>query len=258
MTKSSFALLVATLVCWCTPVGAQVRTVKVGSPPGYLAQFLKALAPGFEASTGIAVRIVTLSGDSGVPTDATLVPARLAPRTQAEPQVVFKGDAVLVGSRADRARIRGLRDMKAAFRWIASSRAFYVASSSALGLREIELELWSAAGVNVRAPLTWYEEVEGDEPAVLRRASRTGAYTLVHRATWLTEDDRGGLEIIAAGDPALHVPYVSALQSASSEAMEWHAWLQSEKGAAAIAAWRVNGVQVFTPARSGSQHLGPT
>lgn len=230
----------ASLASGIPPAGAQQGSVTVGAP-GALARLVEHLAPAFSAQTGITLQVGT--EDTAA---ALLVPQRLAPPGSGE--APFFGDAILVGSRADRARVRGLRDMKAAFRWIASARALYVSSSGELGLRDLELKLWEEAGVNVRTRLSWYIEASGGEMSVLRRARELGAYVLVQRVTWLAEEDRRGLEIVAQGDPALRGGFVSVLRKPSREAATWHEWLSSDHGQAAVAGWTLNGTQVFSPA----------
>jgi tungstate transport system substrate-binding protein len=228
---------------------AQPQTVTVGASAGVLAQLVQDLGRAFEAQTGIAVRAVRIAnapaGGEGV--DALLRPGRVTPGGPEEGAVFF-GEGLLVGSRADRARLRGLRDIKAAFRWIAGARALYVSSSPSLGLRELELKLWDEAGVNVRVRSTWYIEVSGDETEVFRQAAQWGAYALVQRGTWAAQENRRGLEILVQGDPVLRTAYVSELlRPESRQAQAWHDWLSSEEGRAAIAAWTLNGVPVFTP-----------
>jgi tungstate transport system substrate-binding protein len=228
--------------------GAQDKTVAVGTPTGVLAALVGDLALAFRAQTGIAVRVVAGEGKSLSEADALLLPARLTPAGVDRRTILF-GEGILVGSRSDRARVRGQRDMKTAFRWIASARALYVSSSPAMGLRDLELRLWEEIGVNVRTRSTWYIDVVGDEAAVFSKAAQLGAYTLIQRATWAAQENRRGLEIIAEGDPLLRTDYTTALlRPGSREATAWHEWLSSDEGQAAIAAWTLNGAQVFSAA----------
>ena len=228
--------LLLTVLLGAGAAEAQERAVVVGAPPGVLTAVLGELAPVFQAETGIAVKSVSTGSTAGAanpPPDALLLPSRGTGAPQAaedsERRPVFVGEAVLLGSRADRARIRGLRDIKAAFRWIASARGLYVSSSPALGLRELELALWDAVGVDVGTRTTWYIEAGGDEADVLRQAASLGAYVLVERATWASQRDRRGLEVLAAGDPALRTVYASQLvRRESQDARAWHEWLTSE------------------------------
>jgi tungstate transport system substrate-binding protein len=253
------ALIVALAVLGCAPGHAQQGSVTVGAPAGLLSQLVRDLGELFAAQTGIAVRVEKYPSTTNGSADALVLPSRTSP-AGAEQQTIFVGEGVLVGSRADRARVRGLRDIKKAFQWIAAARATYVSSSPSLGMRDLELKLWSEVGVNVRVRSTWYIEVTGDEDAVYRQAAQWGAYALVQRATWVAQENQRGLEIVAAGDPVLRTPYVSELlRPESREARAWHEWLSSEQGQAALANWTLNGIQVFTPANreSGSGQTPP-
>jgi len=258
-------LSLAALVWFCIgSAKAQERTVTVGVPASPLAQLVQAVAPAFQADTGIAVRMATLGSDASLPAvnvQAVLLPERVLHRLQPTgrevPRVVFHGDVILVGSRAERARVRGLKDIKTALRWIAAARGTVLSSSPSLGVRELELALWGSIGLNVQVRSTWYVESRGDEPGILREAGLLGAYVLIERMTWAAQTDRRGLEILVEGDPALRTSYVSHLpQVDSPEARAWHEWLLSERAQATIAGFSLNGIRVFTPATS-SDAQGP-
>jgi tungstate transport system substrate-binding protein len=231
---------------------AQERSITVGAPSGALISLLQELGPMFRADTGVEVRVARINPGGSSPDvtlDAAIKPSHgSAPREDAGSRAIFFGEAVLVGSRADRARVKGLRDIGAALRWISSARGLYVASSPALGLRELELSLWDSIGVNVRTRLTWYVEASGDEDRVYSQAADLGAYVLVERATWAAQRDRRGLEMLVAGDPMLRTTYSSQLLRSSDDARSWHEWLSSETSRAAISGWRLGGIQVFAPA----------
>lgn len=248
--------LVATTFFWLGQAGAQERTVRVGVPAGPLAQLVQTLAPMFRGQTGIAVTAIELNPtapQSVAGSDTALLPNRLAERLQplveAPSRIIFFSDAVLVGSRAEMARVRGLKDIRTALRWIASARGMYMSSSAALGTRELELSLWESIGVNVQARPTWYIEGRGDEAGVFRQAGSMGSYVLIERMTWASQENRRGLEVLVQGDPALRTSYTSFLtKGASEEATAWHDWLSSDQAQAAIAGFSLGGVRVFTPA----------
>jgi tungstate transport system substrate-binding protein len=155
------------------------------------------------------------------------------------------------------ARVRGLKDIRKALRWIASARGAYMSSSPALGTRELELTLWQSIGVNVQTRSTWYLEGRGDEASVLRQAGSMGAYVLVERMTWAAQENRRGLEVLVEGDPALRTDYVSYLvRETSQDARAWFEWLSSETARTVIASFSLNGMKVLTPA-IGSDAEGP-
>jgi tungstate transport system substrate-binding protein len=245
---------------------AQERTIAVGVPAGPLVQLVQTLAPVFQAQTGIATTAMEMNPAASLPAvgaDAVLLPdrvlRRLQPTGNVPPRVIFFGDAVLVGSRAEMARVRGLKDIKTALRWIASARGTYMSSSPSLGTRELELSLWNSIGVNVQTRTSWYLEGRGDEASVLRQAGRMGAYVLVERMTWAAQNDRQGLEVLVTGDPVLRTAYASQLvRETSQEARAWFDWLSSEQARTVISNFSLNGVRVFTPATGSDAESSPS
>lgn len=265
MWRAPILLPLATLLSFCIgSAEARERTVTVGVPAGPLTQIVEVLASAFRAETGITVRPTSLGPDASLPTinaQAAILPRRvlerLEPAVRESPRIVFHGDVILVGSRAERARVRGLKDIRTALRWIASARGTYVSSSAALGVRELELALWDEVGVNVQVRSTWYIEAKGDEDGVFRKAGELGAYVLIERVTWAAQTNRHGLQVLVEGDPALRSSYASHLvQAEFQEARAWHDWLLSARAQAAIAGFSLHGTRVFTPTNgSGAEGL---
>jgi tungstate transport system substrate-binding protein len=252
------AIVVAALALLLVAHSAFARPITVATPAGVTAELISQLVRRFEEQSGQEVKLLPLARkelartaqDGGA--DALLVPSRIDLGTEAKPverATVFVSDAVLVGSRADRARVRGLRDIRTALRWIAGARALTVSSSPELGLRDLELRLWEEVGVNVRGRPTWYEQADGDDLFIATRAAASGSYALVERATWAGMRDRRGLEVIVAGDPVLVTQWSSVLlATAEPKARAWHDWLASEAGRRAIREVEVSGVAPFKPA----------
>lgn len=253
-------ILVAVLGLLLVADPVPARPITVATPAGVTAELISLLVRRFQEQSGTEVRpsplpmneLARTAREGGA--DALLVPSRIDLGTGARPverAAVFVSDAVLVGSRADRARVRGLRDIRTALRWIAGARALTVSSSPQLGLRNLELRLWEEVGVNVRGRPTWYEQANGDDLAIFMRAAESGSYALVERATWAGMRDRRGLEVIAFGDPVLVTEWSSVLLAAAEPvARAWHDWLASEAGRSAIREAEVNGVAPFKPALS--------
>jgi ABC-type tungstate transport system permease subunit len=257
------ALMITTLCC-LGQAGAQERTIRVDVPNGPLILLVQTLAPVFQAQTGTAVTATELNPTAPLlSADAVLLPSRLLSKLQSQGQgpsrITFSGDIILVGSRAEMARVRGLKDIRKALRWIASARGTYMSSSPALGTRELELSLWQSIGVNVQTRLTWYLEGRGDEASVLRQAGSMGAYVLVERMTWAAQENRRGLEVLVQGDPVLRTDYVSYLvRETSPDARAWFDWLSSEPAQTIIANFSLNGMRVFTPAASDEAEGPPS
>jgi tungstate transport system substrate-binding protein len=249
-------VLVSAAVGSAAPCRTEPSTVAVGVPSGTV-EVAGALGLVFQAQSGLAVRPAAVDPKdlASVPgrVDALLIPDRLEPTVLAgfDRRPVLISDVVLIGPRGDRTRVRGMRDIKQALRWIAGDKASFLASSEALGTRSLELALWDSIGVDVRAQPRWYAEAPGDEFAVADRAALLGAYVLVERVTWAGMRDRRGLEVLVSGDPALRTRWSSVLvRPGSATAAAWHDWLVSQTGQAAIAGFRLKGVPVFMPLSS--------
>jgi tungstate transport system substrate-binding protein len=229
--------------------------------------FFDSVLPLFEAKTGIEVRVVAVGtgralrlGEKG-DVDAVLVHDRAS-----ELQFVAEGhgiarreimfnDFVVIGPSADPARIRGLGDAAAAFARIAERGAIFTSRGDDSGTHKAELRLWKAAGVDARADSgAWYRETGTGMGATLNTASELGAYLLADRGTWVSFKNRGDLEILVEGDPRLRNLYSAILVNPArhphvkgQDASALVEWLVSDEGRAAIAAFRLEGMQLFHP-----------
>jgi len=229
--------------------------------------FFDAVLPPFEAKTGIQVRVVAVGtgralrlGERG-DVDAVLVHDRLSElKFVAEGhgiarREVMYNDFVLIGPRTDPARVHGLVDATTAFARIAESGAIFASRGDDSGTHKAELRLWEAAGVDARADSgTWYRETGAGMGATLNTASELGAYLLADRGTWLSFKNRGDLQILVEGDPRLRNVYGAILvnperhsHTKNEDARALVEWLVSDEGRAAIAAFRIGGVQLFRP-----------
>jgi tungstate transport system substrate-binding protein len=225
------------------------------------------LLPIFQDQTGIAVRVVALGTgqalDVGRRGDADVV---FVHDREAEEKFIAEGhgigrrdvmynDFVLVGPRADPAGITGGRDIAAALRAIRDARAPFVSRGDRSGTHAAELRLWEAAGVDIAAAKgPWYRETGAGMGASLNTASAMDAYLLADRGTWLSFRNRGNLGILVEGDHRLFNQYGVMLvnperhpQVKKEEGQAFIDWLVSPEGQAAIAAYRINGEQLFYP-----------
>lgn len=229
----------------------------------------KHLLPAFEAKTGIAVKVVALGTgqalDAARRGDADVVlvhdrPAEekfLAEGFAMQRQDVMYNDFVLVGPKADPARVRG-NDVVAAFGKLAAAKAPFVSRGDRSGTHSAELRTWKEAGIDLNAVKgEWYRDVgQGMGPA-LNAASALDAYILADRGTWLSFKNRGELAILVEGDKRLFNPYgvmlVNPSKYPSVKAKEGQAfidWLVSPEGQAAIASYKIAGEQLFFPSAS--------
>lgn len=229
----------------------------------------KHLLPAFEAKTGIAVKVVALGTgqalDAARRGDADVVlvhdrPAEekfLAEGFATQRQDVMYNDFVVVGPKADPARVRG-NDVVAAFGKLAAAKAPFVSRGDRSGTHSAELRTWKESGIDINAVKgEWYRDVgQGMGPA-LNAASALDAYILADRGTWLSFKNRGELTILVEGDKRLFNPYgvmlVNPSKYPSVKAKEGQAfvdWLVSPEGQAAIASYKIAGEQLFFPSAS--------
>ena len=225
------------------------------------------LLPMFEAATGIRVHVIAVGtgqafrlarrGDA----DALLVHDR-----EAEAGFVAEGwgrarhdvmynDFVLVGPAADPAGVRGMAEASGGLARIARARAPFLSRGDDSGTHRAERRLWRAAGIDVVAASgTWYRETGAGMGATLNTAAALGAYTLTDRATWLAFRNPRRLTLLFEGDARLFNQYgIIAVDPArhphvrAQAAARLVAWLTGPAGQAAIAAFRVDGYQLFFP-----------
>ena len=228
---------------------------------------LDAILPLFEEATGIEVRVVAVGTGQALENarrgdgDVLLVHARpeeeafVAEGHGTERRDVMYNDFVVVGPEGDPAGVAGMRDAAAAFRAIAEARAPFLSRGDDSGTHKAEQALWDEAGVDAEAASgTWYREAGQGMGATLNVGVGMGAYVLADRATWVAFGNKGDFAILVEGDPALFNQYgvipVSAERHPNVEEEEAEAfadWITGEEGQAAIAAFRVDGQQVFFP-----------
>ncbi|MCP3984071.1 MAG: solute-binding protein [bacterium] len=232
----------------------------------------------FKAKTGINVRVVAVgtgqalwnarNGDG----DVLLVHARdredafLAAGYGIERRDVMYNDFVFVGPSADPAGIRGSKDAAAALRAVAAQTAAFASRGDDSGTHTKERELWADAGVDPsQASGSWYRETGTGMGATLNTAVAMQAYALTDRGTWISFRNKRDHEILVEGDPLLANPYGVMLVSPvrhphvkQAEGRAFIRWLTGSAGQAAIAAFRIDGQQLFFPNAGGSPENPPT
>jgi tungstate transport system substrate-binding protein len=225
------------------------------------------LLPLFTADTAIEVRVVAVgtgqairlaaNGDADVlfvhhpPSEYRFVADGLG----LERHAVMHNDFVLVGAAGDGAAVRGMADVAAALHLVSAGEHVFVSRGDDSGTHKKELALWEAAEVDPRpASGTWYRESGSGMGATLNTASGMDAYTLTDRATWVRFGNKGNLEILVEGDKRLHNPYGVIVVNPElhphvnvAAAQAFVDWLMSERGQKEIAAYRVDGRQLFFP-----------
>jgi len=227
----------------------------------------KQLLPIFERETGIEVRVVALGTGQALDlarrgdADVVFVHAKAAEEAflreghGVRRYPVMYNDFVIVGPKADPAEIAGGTDTLEAFRKIKGAGAPFVSRGDRSGTHIAEVDFWRMAGIDIaREKGPWYRETgQGMGPA-LNTASSMNAYLLADRATWLAFRNRGELAILVEGDKRLLNQYGVMLVNPAlhpsvkrTEGQAFIDWLVSPDGQAAIAAYTIDGEQLFFP-----------
>jgi tungstate transport system substrate-binding protein len=270
MTRPFRRTLFAGLIAALAPfAGAQERSITVASTTSTEQSGLFGhILPAFTRATGIGVRVVALGTGQALDVgrrgdaDAVFVHDRAAEeRFVAEGfggprRHVMYNDFVVVGPASDPARVDGSPDAAEALRRIADARAPFVSRGDRSGTHAAELRLWRQAGLDPAQSGRgeWYREVgQGMGPA-LNTAAAQGAYILADRGTWLSFRNRQDLWVLVEGDPRLFNQYGVMLVSPqrhphvkTEDARRFIEWIVSPAGQDAIAAYKINGEQLFFP-----------
>lgn len=259
------AVLAAAIVL---PAAAADRFITVSSTTSTENSGLfKHLLPLFTAKTGIEVRVVAVGTGQAIKlaekgdADVLLVHHKLS-----EEKFVAAGfglqryelmynDYVIVGPKHDPAKIAGSKDAVAAVGRIAQAEALFASRGDDSGTHKAELELWRAAGVDVKAASgTWYRSTGSGMGATLNTASGLGAYALTDRGTWASFKNKGDLTIVVEGDRRLFNQYgvmlVNPAKHPHVKAKDGQAfidWLIAPEGQQAVAAFKVEGQSLFFP-----------
>ena len=224
------------------------------------------LLPVFEQSSGIKVRVVALGtgqaldvarrGDADVVFvhDKAAEEKFLGEGYGLKRQEVMYNDFVLIGPRGDAAKAGG-KDILAALRRIAASKAAFVSRGDKSGTHAAELRYWKLAGVDLDAAKgSWYRDSGSGMGPALNTAAAMNAYILSDRGTWLAFRNRRDLAIVVEGDKPLFNQYgvilVNPARHAhvkSADGQRFIDWLISTAGQKAIATYKIDGEQLFFP-----------
>lgn len=225
------------------------------------------ILPLFTQKTGIAVRVVALGTgqalDVGRRGDADVVFVHdraaedrfVAEGYGIERRDVMYNDFVLIGPKADPAKIAGTRDIAAGLKRIADTRSVFVSRGDNSGTHAAERRYFKDAGVDpTTGKGSWYRETGSGMGPALNTASSMNAYILADRGTWLAFRNRGDLAIVVEGDRRLFNPYGVMLVNPAkhphvraAEGRSFIDWLVSAEGQRAIAGYEVGGEPLFFP-----------
>ena len=227
----------------------------------------KHLLPAFKSKTGIDVRVVAQGTGQALATarkgdaDVVLVHDQVAEQKFVdegfgiERREVMYNDFVIVGPKSDPAKVAGSHDVLDALKKIAASAAPFASRGDRSGTHAAELRYWKDASIDPQAGKgTWYRETGSGMGPTLNTASAMNAYAFTDRATWLSFRNRGDLMILVEGDRRLFNQYGVMLVNPAKHphvkkalGMQFIEWLTSMDGQAAIAAYRIEGQQLFFP-----------
>jgi tungstate transport system substrate-binding protein len=225
------------------------------------------LLPAFTKLTGVEVRVVAVGtgqalkigerGDCDVlfvhdkPSELKFV----ADGFGVGRREVMYNDFVLIGPSSDPAKVDGGHDVVAALRKIAAAKAPFVSRGDDSGTDKAEKRLWQEADIDIKPVSgTWYRDTGSGMGPTLNTAAAMNGYTLSDRGTWLSFRNRQALKIVVEGDKRLFNQYgVMLVNQARHPSVKQELgrrfidWLVSPDGQATIAAYKINGQQLFFP-----------
>ena len=221
------------------------------------------LLPEFRKATGIDVKVVAVGtgqaidiarrGDADVlfVHDQAAEEKFVAEGGAQKRYPVMYNDFVLVGPSADPAGARG-KDIVGALKKLAAADAAFVSRGDRSGTNAAELRYWQDAGLANKG--AGYRECGCGMGPALNIASSSNAYVLADRGTWLSFKNRGDLVILVEGDKRLFNQYGVMVVNPNkfphvqaAEAQKFVDWVTSSVGQATIAAYKINGQQLFFP-----------
>ena len=262
-----FFLASLTFIALCIPptvAVAQTTIVMASTTSTEQSGLFVYLLPAFNKATGIEVKVVALGTgqaiDMGRRGDADVL---FVHDQAAEEKFVVEGfalkryavmynDFVLVGPAADPARTKGA-DIVQALSKIAAANNAFVSRGDKSGTHAAELRFWKMMSPP-EAKGSGYRECGCGMGQALNMAAATGAYVLTDRGTWLSFKNRGDLQVLVQGDQRLFNQYgVLVVNPAkhprvkAQDAQKFVDWVLSPAGQAVIAAYRIDGQQLFFP-----------
>jgi tungstate transport system substrate-binding protein len=227
----------------------------------------KHILPIFKAKTGIDVRVVAQGTGQALATarkgdaDVVFVHDRVAELKFVEEgfgvdrREVMYNDFIIVGPKADPAKIADSKEVIGSLKKIAASQSPFASRGDKSGTHAAELRYWKQAEIDPQSGKgTWYRETGSGMGPTLNTASAMNAYAFVDRGTWLSFKNRGDLAILVEGDTRLFNQYGIMLVNPAKHAhvkkefgLQFIDWITSAEGQAAIASFRIGGEQLFFP-----------
>jgi tungstate transport system substrate-binding protein len=224
------------------------------------------ILPLFKAKTGIEVRVVAQGTGQALATakkgdaDVVFVHDKVAEAKFVEEgfgidrRDVMYNDFIIVGPKSDPAKAAG-KDVIAALKKIDAAKVPFASRGDKSGTHAAELRYWKSADIDPQTGRGgWYRETGSGMGPTLNTASAMNAYAFTDRGTWLSFKNRGELTILVEGDTKLFNQYGVMLVNPAKHAhvkkelgMQFIEWITSPEGQAAIAAYKIEGQQLFFP-----------
>jgi tungstate transport system substrate-binding protein len=222
------------------------------------------LLPEFKKTAGIDVKVVAVGTGQAIDSarrgdaDVLFVHDQVAEEKfvadgfGAKRHPVMYNDFVVIGPKSDPVGAKG-SDIVSALKKISAANAPFISRGDKSGTHAAELRYWKHAGLESSKGSGYKECGCGMGPALNIGAS-AGGYVLTDRGTWLSFKNRGDLAVLVEGDKRLFNQYgVMAVSQAKhphvrgKEAQQFIDWIISPAGQSAIAAYKINGEQLFFP-----------
>jgi tungstate transport system substrate-binding protein len=225
---------------------------------------LQYLLPAFEARTNTKVNVISVGTGKALEmakngdVDVTLVHARpsedkfVAEGHGINRRDVMYNDFIIVGPLSDPAGVKGSRDVLKALKKIVDSKARFISRGDNSGTDQMEKAYWQQVGTKPEGSA--YVSAGLGMGEVLNMAAEMRAYTLTDRATYGAYRAKTGLAVEVEGDRKMFNPYgIIAVNPERHKsvnykgAMQLIEWITSDEGQKKIAAFKLDGQQLFFP-----------
>jgi tungstate transport system substrate-binding protein len=249
-------------------VAASDRSIVVASTTSTQdSGFFDYILPIVKRRTGITVKVIAQGTGQALDTgrrgdaDVVFVHAKaaelqfLAEGQSLKRYPVMYNDFVLIGPKADPAKISGLKDIRQALAAIKDKSVSFISRGDRSGTHMAELALWKDSGIDIeQAKGPWYKSIGQGMGAALNIASASEAYVLSDRATWVHFKNKGDLRILVQGDKRLFNQYGVMLVNPQKHptvkaklGQQFIDYLISPAGQRDIAAYKFDGQELFYP-----------
>ena len=231
------------------------------------------LLPLFKKATNIQVNVVAVGTGQAIKNarngdgDVLLVHAK-----SAEEKFVADGfgvkrfdvmynDFVIVGPAADPAGLGAAKTVVDALRLINAKGTVFASRGDNSGTHKREKQLWKLANIDPSKDSgKWYRETGSGMGATLNVARGMGAYSMTDRGTWISFKNKGDFKVLVEGEDNLFNQYGIMLVNPkkhprvkTAEGQAFIDWMIGAQGQKAIAAYKLEGQQLFYPnAKGGS------